>query len=76
VDKNENFKTTINMQEIEDKIEKLISESDNDELMAAWLEFLEKKREGAERLESRISKKDPVLIGAMIGALIGSIFEK
>ena len=64
------------MQEIEDKIEKLISESDNDELMAAWLEFLEKKREGAERLEGQISKKDPVLIGAMIGALIGSIFEK
>jgi hypothetical protein len=50
------------MQEIEDKIEKLISESDNDE--SIWLEFLDNQREGAERLESRTPDKDPVLIGA------------
>ena len=69
------FKTQ-KMKEIEDKIEKLIGESGNDELMAAWLEYLDKKREKAERLESRLSKKDPVLTGAIIGAFIGSLFDK
>ena len=64
------------MQEIEDKIESLIAEHGNDELMAAWLEFLEQKRINAERLQGRISRKGPVLVGALIGAAIGSLFEK
>lgn len=64
------------MQEIEDKIEKLIAEHGNDELMAAWLEFLEAKKSNTERLANRLSKKDPVLVGALIGAVIGSLFEK
>lgn len=64
------------MQDIENKIEKLIAEQGNDELMAAWLEFLEQKRINAERLQSRLSKKDPVLVGALIGAAIGSLFEE
>lgn len=64
------------MQEIEDKIEKLIGESGNDELMAAWLEYLAQKKTNAERLESRLSKKYPILTGAVIGAFIGSLFDK
>lgn len=63
------------MQEIEDKIEQLIAKSGNDELMAAWLEFLEQKKTNTERLEDRISKKDPVLVGALIGAAIGGLFK-
>ena len=64
------------MQEIEDKNENLIAEHGNDELMSAWLEFLEQKKINSERLESRLSKKDPVLVGALIGAVIGSLFDK
>lgn len=63
------------MQEIEDKIEQLIANSGNDELMAAWLEFLEQKKANSERLSSRLSQKDPVLTGALIGAFIGSLFD-
>ena len=66
----------INMKEIEDRIEQLIAEHGNDELMAAWLEFLEQKRINTERLENRISKKDPVLVGAIIGAVIGGLFKE
>ena len=62
------------MQEIDDKIEELIAKSENDELMSAWLEFLEQKKANSERLASRLSQKDPVLIGALIGAFIGSVF--
>lgn len=36
------------MQVIEDKIEDLIAKSDNDELMEAWLEFLEEKASRAQ----------------------------
>jgi hypothetical protein len=36
------------MQVFEDKIEDLIAKSDNDELMEAWLEFLEEKNKRAQ----------------------------
>lgn len=64
------------MQEIEDKIEQLIAEHGNEELMAAWLEFLEQKKINTERIEDRIAKKDPVLVGALIGAVIGGLFKE
>ena len=64
------------MDEIEKKLENLIGESGNDQLMAAWLEYLDKKNEAAQKFSDRVSRKDPVVIGAAIGAIIGSIFEK
>lgn len=64
------------MKEIEDKLEKLISESDNQPLMDAWLEYLKKKNESAERLAKRLEEKDPVLLGGIVGAFIGSLFVR
>ena len=63
------------MDEIEKKLENLIGESGNDQLMAAWLEYLDKKNEAAQKFSNRVSKKDPVIIGAAIGAIIGSLFK-
>lgn len=64
------------MQEIEDKLEKLIAESGDEKLMSAWLDFLEQKKLNSERLALRLSKKDPILTGALVGALIGSLIDK
>ena len=67
---------TLTMKEIENKIENLIAKSDNDELMAAWLEYLEQKNKNSERLVKRLEDKDPILTGAIVGAIIGSLFDK
>ena len=63
------------MDEIEKKLSNLIAENGDEKLMAAWLEYLDKKNEAAQKLSDRVSKKDPVIIGAAIGAIIGSLFK-
>ena len=64
------------MDEIECKIEKRIAEIGDNDLMALWLKRLELKKEQSIRIEKRLSEKDPVLTGALIGAAIGSFFTK
>lgn len=63
------------MQEIQDKIENRIAEVGDDQLMSLWLEYLSAKKEQSERIEKRLSEKDPVLTGAILGAVIGSLFK-
>lgn len=64
------------MEELDDRIEKLIAEIGNEDLMNLWLERLSFKKEQSERIEKRLSEKDPILTGALIGAAIGSLFNK
>ncbi len=64
------------MEQIEKKLEDLIGESGNDELMSAWLDFLEEKNKRNSRIEAKIDKKDPIIIGALLGAFIGSLFSE
>ena len=72
-----NFKGKImnEIEKIEDAIENRISEIGDDVLQSLWLEFLTKKRENNERFLQRLEQKDPVLVGGMIGALIGSLLK-
>lgn len=64
------------MQDIENKLTDLIGKTDNDELMETWLQYLKEKKDKSDRLEKRITKKDPLIIGALLGALIGSLFSE
>lgn len=54
-------------------IEKRIGEVGDDELMSLWLKRCEIKLEKSKELEKRLSEKDPVIIGGIIGAFIGSL---
>ena len=64
------------LQEIEDAITAKIVEIENEEMYALWIEYLEAKTRGLERLCDGMVKKDPVVIGAVIGAAIGHLFKK
>jgi len=56
------------MDELELLIEKRIGEVGDDELMKLWLKRCEIKLEKAKEVEKRLSEKDPVIIGGIIGA--------
>ena len=64
------------LQEIEDAITQKIADIENEDLYALWLEYLEAKTNGLERLVNGMEKKDPVVVGAVIGALVGQLFVK
>lgn len=61
--------------EIENHLTDLIGNTGDDELMDTWLEYLTLKKEASDRLSSRIDQNDPIIVGALMGALVGSLFK-
>lgn len=64
-----------NLGQINNDIEQEIAESGNDKLQELWLELLAAKSEKERIFCTRIIEKDPVVIGATIGGLIGHLFS-
>ena len=64
------------LQEIEDAITAKLAEIENTDMYDLWTEYLGAKNRGLVRLVEGMEKKDPVIIGAVIGAAIGHLFTK
>ena len=64
-----------NLEQINSDIEQEIAESGNDKLQELWLELLAAKSEKERIFCTRVIERDPVVIGATIGGLIGHLFS-
>ena len=62
--------------EIEKDITNELGESGSDNAQDLWLEYLEAKNEKTSLFAQKIVDKDPIVIGATIGAIIGHLFSK
>lgn len=66
----------MDLQKIEDRIERLIGETGNQELMDAWIELLEAKKAQMQKILDHLERKDPVLLVAIGGAVLGHIMKR
>ena len=62
--------------EIEKDITNELGESGTDYAQDLWLEYLQAKNEKTSQFAQKIIDKDPIVIGATIGAIIGHLFSK
>lgn len=62
--------------EIEKDITNELGESGTDYAQDLWLEYLQAKNEKTSQFAQKIIDKDPIVIGATIGAIVGHLFLK